>query len=107
MTDADRYSTLVFALAEAALFVLLAVFVARGVHPGGEFATSVPVAVRLAAVAILLGFAAAPLWVWYDVRRRGDAWLWVHATLLPLFNLLGLAAYLHHRTREDESSETT
>lgn len=103
--DVGPGGSLVFAVLEAAVFGALALSVAASFLPGSSLGSSVPVWLRLALAVVLVTFAAAPLWVWYDVRRSGDDWIWVHATLLPLFNLFGLAAYLHHRRTRETATE--
>lgn len=88
-----------FAVLEALLHGAIAVAIVGTFTGHTTLFASVHPALRALAVLALLSFAIAPLWVFYDVRRADDSFVWVHAVMLPLVNLFGLAAYLHHRSQ--------
>lgn len=95
--EASPGPTLVFALFEAALLGAIALALAASVTGHASLLASVHPALRAVAALVAATFAVAPLWVFYDVYRADDDYAWVHVVVLPLVNLIGLAAYLHHR----------
>jgi hypothetical protein len=60
--------------------------------------TSASRRLRLAGVAFLTVELLIPLWVFVDLRRRGESGsLWMHVAAMPGINIFGLFAYLQER----------
>jgi hypothetical protein len=87
--------------AEVGGLVLLYAVVVASLLAGGGVLASLSWGLRTALLAFLTVELLVPLWVYRDLRRFPDraSALWVHATVVPVVNLLGLAAYLAERRR--------
>lgn len=100
-------AVLVPLLLETALFGWLALVLAGTFTGHATTFAGVAPWLRLLALVLVVAFGVAPLWVYYDVRRAEDSTEWVHIAILPLVNLVGLAAYLHHRRQRSEEPSGT
>ncbi|WP_178916246.1 hypothetical protein [Natronomonas gomsonensis] len=57
---------------------------------------------RLLALGFLTVELLVPAWLYYDIRKRGGDRVWLHASVMPVVNLLAVAAYVSERkTLED------
>ncbi|MUV87857.1 hypothetical protein GJ631_15175 [Natronomonas sp. CBA1123] len=57
---------------------------------------------RLLALGFLTVELLVPAWLYYDIRKRGGDRMWLHASVMPIVNLLAVAAYISERNaRED------
>jgi hypothetical protein len=57
---------------------------------------------RLLALGFLTVELLVPAWLYYDIRKRDGDRVWLHASVMPLVNLLAIAAYISERNaRED------
>ncbi|PSP55369.1 hypothetical protein BRC82_05330 [Halobacteriales archaeon QS_1_67_19] len=101
MTEDAAESVLwVWTIVELLFFVVLFGLLFESVTGSENVLSSLSRQLRLAALAFVGGQLLAPLWVYYDLRRRHDSGLlWVHVTAMPLLNVFGLLGYLAHRQR--------
>jgi hypothetical protein len=86
---------------ELAVFVVVGALLVAGLVGETTLWTSVSRRLRLGALAFVAVQLLAPLWVYVDLRRRGDdsGTMWVHVAAMPLLNVFGLVAYLDYRRR--------
>ena len=80
---------------------LLVVVLWNSVFGASGFLSSVSRQVRLGALGFVVMELLVPLWVFFDLRRRGDdsGTMWAHVAAMPFLNLFGLVAYLDYRRR--------
>lgn len=95
----------------AALLAVYGLLVTSLVGTPPVFATelaSVSRPIRVAGVASLTIELLIPIWIWIDLDRdqRSGGSLWVYVAAMPLFNLVGLVAYMQERQRIHSASET-
>jgi hypothetical protein len=101
--DEDPVAALaVFTVAEVVVLGVLAALLGAGLFGDGDFLAGVARPVRLVALGVVLVELVIPVYVFVDVRRRGMDAVWVHVAVLPLVNVLCLAAYLVERRRVTE-----
>lgn len=99
MTDDPLAALLVLTVGEVVLFGVVAALLASGLFAGGDFLAGVARPLRLVALVVTLVELVVPVYVLVDSRRRGIDGVWVHVAVLPLVNVVGLAAYLMERDR--------
>jgi hypothetical protein len=96
-SDGDGGDVL-FPLFVAELLALVGAFavVSASVLGWTTILDSVSPTVRLLALAFLTVELLVPAWVYYDIRRRGEEEdrVWLHASVMPVVNLLVVLAYL-------------
>jgi len=104
MADHNPRALLVFVLFEASLLGLLAVGLARGFTSSAGMFSGLSAVARVGALLVVLIELVIPLAVYVDVYRRPDDpdWVWVHAVMMPVLNLLGFVAYLLDRRHSGE-----
>lgn len=102
MNERDLGVLRVFAAVE-----ILGLLVATGLVTGSllgatDLLTEFSRGLRLAALAFLIVEILVPVAALWDMRRHGRIdEVWLHVTLTPVVNLLGLFAYLEHRRRTE------
>jgi hypothetical protein len=98
--DGDATDVL-FPLFVAELLTLIGAFavVSASVLGWTTLLGSVSRTVRFLVLAFLTVELLVPAWVYYDIRRRGDEAdrVWLHASVMPVVNLLVVLAYLAER----------
>ncbi|MEF8808685.1 hypothetical protein [Natronomonas sp.] len=101
----DDDADVLFALTVTELFALVVAFgvVAASLLGWTGLLDQFSRTVRLLALAFLAVELLVPAWVFYDVRRRGatDDRVWVHASVMPVVNLLAVLAYLAEREADE------
>jgi hypothetical protein len=99
-SDGDDGDVL-FPLFVAELLTLVGAFVVVSASVLGwtTLLGSVSPTVRLLVLAFLAVELLVPAWVYYDIRRRGEEAdrVWLHASVMPVVNLLVVLAYLAER----------
>jgi hypothetical protein len=89
-----------FTVAELLTLVVAFAVVAASLLGWTDLLSSFSRSVRLAALGFLTVELLVPAWVYYDLRRRGAAdeqGVWLHASVMPVVNLLAVVAYLAER----------
>jgi hypothetical protein len=102
MTDDDLDILLPFFIAELFTLVVGFVVVAASLLGRTALLTSFSRTIRLLALGFLTVELLVPAWLYYDIRKRGGDRVWLHASVMPVVNLLAVAAYVSERNaRED------
>lgn len=106
MSDDSDDRDVLFPLFVAELLTLVVVFgvVLASVLGRTTLLSSFSPTVRLLVLAFLAVELLVPAWVYYDIRRRGGAAdrVWLHASVMPVVNLLAVLAYLAERDARSE-----
>jgi hypothetical protein len=102
MTD-DGFDPLVpFFFAELLTLVVAFAVVAASLVGRTTLLLSFSRTARLFALGFLTVELLVPAWLYYDIRKRDGDRVWLHASVLPLVNLLAVGAYISERNaRED------
>lgn len=102
--DATERVLWIWTGSELAALVVVLWLLWNSVFGASAFLSSVSRQVRLGALAFVVVELLVPLWVFADLRRRGDAsgTMWAHVAAMPFLNLFGLVAYLDYRRRDSE-----
>ncbi|MCY4731731.1 hypothetical protein KY092_14325 [Natronomonas gomsonensis] len=99
----DGFDPLVpFFLAELLTLVVAFAVVAASLLDRTALLASFSRTIRLLALGFLTVELLVPAWLYYDIRKRGGDRVWLHASVMPVVNLLAVAAYVSERNaRED------
>lgn len=97
MTDDDFDVLLPFFLAELLTLVVAFAVVAASLLGRTTLLASFSRTARLLALGFLAVELLVPAWLYYDIRKRDGDRVWLHASVMPVVNLLAVAAYLAER----------
>ncbi|MFT4885569.1 MAG: hypothetical protein ACI8U4_003095 [Natronomonas sp.] len=102
MTNDDFDVLLPFFLAELLTLVVAVAIVVASLLGRTTLLVSFSSTARLLALGFLSVELLVPAWLYYDIRKRDGDRVWLHASVLPVVNLLAVAAYISERNaRED------
>ena len=81
--------------------VSVAVFVALAASIAGFVSLPVSGAVQTVALLVFGVQLLVPVWIYYDLRKRGGDTFWLVVAVMPVVNIFGFVAYVYERESEE------